>query len=218
MVSAHFLCRVRKQSEHQPGQLKDAGWLLLLTLSRLYPGSLTAPLLAPPQLLLSLPSQGGIADGPWGVRDPSMGPNAGGAVEAEQLSAQLPWDHRLFHQQPRQPSGPFPRRQLPGSKRMVLPALPEASWLPHLEAGRFTFHLATKVLPACPVNMGQELGFCDPKPNAEGPLEVAQCRKTLGGSPTPTSFALSLYTVPYSHSEAWALQGTGGWHLDTFAA
>lgn len=79
-------------------------------------------------------------------------------------SAQLPGDHGLFHQQPWQPRGPFPRRRLPGSKRMPLPALPEASWLPHLETGLPTFHLDMKVLPARSVNVGQELGFCDPKP------------------------------------------------------
>lgn len=62
------------------------------------------------------------------------------------------------------PSGPLPRRQLPGSERMAFPALPEASWLPHLEAGLCTFHLAMKVLPARPVTEGQELDFCDPKP------------------------------------------------------
>lgn len=40
------------------------------------------------------------------------------------------------------PSGLFSRRQLPGSRRMALPALPEASWFPYLAAGLFSFHLA----------------------------------------------------------------------------
>lgn len=103
---------------------------------------------------------------------------------------------------------------MPGSKRMALPGLPEASWLPHLEEGLHTFHLAMKVLPACSVNVGQELGFCDPKPSAEG--LVVQLRDTLrerlelyrdARAASSISFTMSLYIVPCSCLATRALQG-----------
>lgn len=85
-------------------------------------------------------------------------------LEAEQPFAWPPLGPQAAPSTVLAPSGLFPRRQLPGSKRMAFPALPEASWLPHLEAGLRTFHLAMKVLPARPVNEGQELDFCNPEP------------------------------------------------------
>lgn len=96
------------------------------------------PLLTHPSLSSSSPVREGLLMAlgqvcpPWGQSE---------ELWKQNHSAQLPGDHRLFHQRPWQPHGPFPRRQLPGSKRMALPALPEASWLPHLETGLRAFHL-----------------------------------------------------------------------------
>lgn len=59
---------------------------------------------------------------------------------------------------PGNPMGHFPGDSCQAAKRMALPALPEASWLPHLETGLRTFHLDVKVLPARSVNVGQEPG------------------------------------------------------------
>lgn len=85
-------------------------------------------------------------------------------MEAEQPFAWVPSGPQAAPSTALVPSGPFPRRQLPGSKRMALPVLLEANWLPHLETGARAFHLAMKMLLARPVNEGQELDFCDPKP------------------------------------------------------
>lgn len=164
----------------------------------------------------------GQARPPWGQSE---------ALWRQKDSAQLPGDRRLFHQQSWQPSGPFPRRQLPGSKRMALPPLPEASWLPHLEAGLCTFHLEVKVLPARPDNVGPEPRLCDLKPRCcpEGygatgawAASLAQCRKTLRRrpelrqgttSPSPTSFPLPLYNGPCSYLQSGCCKTRHGGNL-----